>query len=110
MFVLVLALSSDVHLKEFTKKGTDYSLETFRPLLDGTTDWPAVIEAFDQTGYRGYLTFEYFHPYLCTTLKRWSTRRRIRLIACWDADSSLDRFSRDLWLKSPEFRVASQVV
>jgi sugar phosphate isomerase/epimerase len=53
----------NVHLKEFTKKGTDHSLETFRPLLDGTTNWPAVLEAFDQTGYRGYLTFEYFHPY-----------------------------------------------
>jgi hexulose-6-phosphate isomerase len=53
----------NVHLKEFTKKGTDHSLEAFRPLLDGTTNWPAVLEAFDQTGYRGYLTFEYFHPY-----------------------------------------------
>jgi hexulose-6-phosphate isomerase len=53
----------NVHLKEFTKKGTDYSLESFRPLLDGTTDWPAVLEAFDQAGYMGYLTFEYFHPY-----------------------------------------------
>jgi len=53
----------NVHLKEFTKKGTDYSLESFRPLLDGTTNWPAVLEAFDQTDYRGYLTFEYFHPY-----------------------------------------------
>jgi len=54
----------NVHLKEFTKKGTDVSLEAFRPLLDGTTNWPAVLEAFDQTNYRGYLTFEYFHPYL----------------------------------------------
>jgi hexulose-6-phosphate isomerase len=53
----------NVHLKEFTKKGTDTSLETFRPLLDGTTNWPAVLDAFDKTGYRGYLTFEYFHPY-----------------------------------------------
>jgi hexulose-6-phosphate isomerase len=53
----------NVHFKEFTKKGTDYSLETFRPLLDGTTNWPAVIEAFDRIGYKGYLTFEYFHPY-----------------------------------------------
>jgi len=53
----------NVHLKEFTKKGTDHSLESFRPLLDGTTDWPAVLDAFDHTGYRGYLTFEYFHPY-----------------------------------------------
>jgi hypothetical protein len=25
---------------------------------------PAVLEAFEQTGYKGYLTFEYFHPYL----------------------------------------------
>jgi sugar phosphate isomerase/epimerase len=54
----------NVHLKEFTKKGTDVSLESFRPLLDGTTNWPAVLEAFDKTGYKGYLTFEYFHPYL----------------------------------------------
>ena len=53
----------NVHLKEYTKRGTDYSLETFRPLLDGTTNWPAVMESFEQTGYRGYLTFEYFHPY-----------------------------------------------
>ena len=43
--------------KKITKKGTDHSLESFRPLLDGTTDWPAVIEAFDETGYDGYLTF-----------------------------------------------------
>lgn len=54
----------NIHFKEFTKKGTDYSLETFRPLLDGTTNWPAVMEALDQAGYRGYVTFEYFHPYL----------------------------------------------
>jgi hexulose-6-phosphate isomerase len=53
----------NVHLKEYTKKGTDHSLEAFRPLLDGTTNWPAVLEAFHQTGYQGYLTFEYFHPY-----------------------------------------------
>ena len=53
----------NVHLKEFTKKGTDYSLESFRPLLDGTTNWPAVLQAFTNTGYTGYLTFEYFHPY-----------------------------------------------
>jgi hexulose-6-phosphate isomerase len=54
----------NVHLKEYTKKGTDHSLEAFRPLLDGTTNWPAVLESFEQTGYTGYLTFEYFHPYL----------------------------------------------
>jgi hexulose-6-phosphate isomerase len=53
----------NVHLKEFTKKGTDYSLESFRPLLDGTTNWPAVMEAFAGASYHGYLTFEYFHPY-----------------------------------------------
>ena len=53
----------NVHLKEFNKKGTDHSLECFRPLLDGSTDWPAVMEAFEGAGYRGYLTFEYFHPY-----------------------------------------------
>lgn len=53
----------NVHLKEFSKKSTDHSLECFRPLLDGTTDWPAVIDALDQAGYEGYLTFEYFHPW-----------------------------------------------
>ncbi|MCA9190337.1 MAG: sugar phosphate isomerase/epimerase [Planctomycetales bacterium] len=53
----------NVHLKEFTKRGTDHSLQAFRPLLDGTTNWPAVLEAFDRVGYEGYLTFEYFHPY-----------------------------------------------
>jgi len=26
-------------------------------------DWPAVLEAFDQVGYRGFLTFEYFNPW-----------------------------------------------
>jgi hexulose-6-phosphate isomerase len=54
----------NTHFKEFTKKGTDHSLESFRPLLDGTTNWPAVMEALDKIGYRDYLTFEYFHPYL----------------------------------------------
>lgn len=53
----------NIHFKEFSKKGTDYSLECFRPLLDGTTNWPAVIEALDAVDYSGYLTFEYFHPY-----------------------------------------------
>ena len=53
----------NIHFKEYTKKGTDYSLECFRPLLDGTTNWPAVIDELDAIGYRGYCTFEYFHPY-----------------------------------------------
>jgi hexulose-6-phosphate isomerase len=57
------ARTKNIHFKEFTKKGTDYSLETFRPLLDGTTNWPAVTEALAAVGYRGYVTFEYFHPY-----------------------------------------------
>jgi L-ribulose-5-phosphate 3-epimerase len=53
----------NIHLKEFYRKGTDRSLECFRPLLDGTTNWPAVMDALDGVGYEGYLTFEYFHPY-----------------------------------------------
>lgn len=54
----------NVHLKEYSKQaGTAFTLESFRPLLDGTTNWPAVLEAFDRIGYRGYLTFEYFHPF-----------------------------------------------
>ena len=39
------------------------SLASFRPLLDGSTDWPAVLNAFGRVGYKGYLTFEYFHPF-----------------------------------------------
>ena len=53
----------NIHFKEFTKKGTDYSLESFRPLLDGTTNWPAVIEALDRSATAATCTFEYFHPY-----------------------------------------------
>ena len=54
----------NVHLKEYSKRaGTEFHLESFRCLLDGTTNWPAVLEAFEQIGYRGYLTFEYFHPF-----------------------------------------------
>lgn len=53
----------NVHLKEYSKKVHEFNLHAFRPLLDGTTNWPAVLEALDQAGYRGYLTFEYFHPY-----------------------------------------------
>lgn len=55
--------TKNIHFKEFTKKGTDYSLETFRPLLDGTTNWPAVTQALEEVNYDGYVTFEYFHPY-----------------------------------------------
>ena len=54
----------NIHLKEYSKQaGTEFTLESFRPLLDGTTNWPAVLEALDRIDYRGYLTFEYFHPY-----------------------------------------------
>jgi L-ribulose-5-phosphate 3-epimerase len=53
----------NVHLKEFNKKGTDYTLESFdRPPFFGTTDWPAVMAALDAVGYKGYVTWEYFHP------------------------------------------------
>jgi hexulose-6-phosphate isomerase len=54
----------NVHFKEFSKKGTDHTLESFRTLLDGTTNWPAVTSALEQAGYEGYVTFEYFHPFL----------------------------------------------
>jgi L-ribulose-5-phosphate 3-epimerase len=54
----------NVHFKEFSKKGTDHTLESFRTLLDGTTNWPAVMDALERAGYEGYVTFEYFHPFL----------------------------------------------
>jgi len=53
----------NIHLKESSKKVGEFNINTFRPLLDGTTDWPVVIEALDRVGYRGYLTFEYFNPF-----------------------------------------------
>lgn len=53
----------NVHLKEYSKKVNEFNLDAFRPLLDGTTNWPAVLDAFEEVGYSGYLTFEYFHPY-----------------------------------------------
>lgn len=53
----------NVHVKEYSKQVHEFNLHTFRLLLDGTTDWPAVLEALDKAGYRGYLTFEYFHPF-----------------------------------------------
>ncbi|HEX8199611.1 MAG TPA: sugar phosphate isomerase/epimerase family protein, partial [Isosphaeraceae bacterium] len=53
----------NVHFKEFSKTGTDHSLDAFRTLLDGTTDWPAVMDALEAVGFEGYVTFEYFHPF-----------------------------------------------
>lgn len=53
----------NTHLKEYSKHVHEFNLHTFRPLLDGTVNWPAVMEALDRVGYRGYLTFEYFNPF-----------------------------------------------
>jgi hexulose-6-phosphate isomerase len=53
----------NIHFKEWDKRTHEFNLNTFRTLLDGTTNWPAVIEELDKIGYRGYLTFEYFHPF-----------------------------------------------
>jgi hexulose-6-phosphate isomerase len=53
----------NVHFKEWDKRTREFSLQNFRPLLDGTTNWPAVIEELDKIGYHDYLTFEYFHPF-----------------------------------------------
>lgn len=53
----------NVHVKEASKDVGEFNLHTFRPLLDGSTNWPAVLDAFEAVGYRGHLTFEYFHPF-----------------------------------------------
>ncbi len=53
----------NIHFKEWDKRTQEFNLNTFRTLLDGTTNWPAVIEALDRIDYTGYLTFEYFHPF-----------------------------------------------
>ncbi len=55
--------TQNIHLKEYSKKVHEFNLNAFRLLLDGTTDWPAVLEALDKVEYRGYLTFEYFNPF-----------------------------------------------
>jgi L-ribulose-5-phosphate 3-epimerase len=53
----------NIHFKEWDKRTHEFNLHTFRTLLDGTTNWPAVIDALGAIGYEGYLTFEYFHPF-----------------------------------------------
>jgi len=53
----------NIHFKEWDKRTREFGLHNFRTLLDGTTNWPAVIDALDKIDYRGYLTFEYFHPF-----------------------------------------------
>jgi hexulose-6-phosphate isomerase len=53
----------NIHFKEWDKRTQEFNINTFRTLLDGTTNWPAVIEALDKINYRSYLTFEYFHPF-----------------------------------------------
>ena len=53
----------NVHLKEWDRRAREFGLQAFRTLLDGTTNWPVVVEELDRVGYRGYLTFEYFHPF-----------------------------------------------
>jgi hexulose-6-phosphate isomerase len=53
----------NTHLKEASKKVNEFNIHTFRPLLDGSVNWPAVIDALDRVGYSGYLTFEYFNPF-----------------------------------------------
>lgn len=53
----------NTHLKEYDKESTDHTLRGFRPLLDGTTNWPAVMDALEGAGYDSWVTFEYFQPY-----------------------------------------------
>ena len=55
--------TQNIHLKEYSKKLHEFNLNAFRLLLDGTTNWPGVLNALDAVGYRGYLTFEYFNPF-----------------------------------------------
>lgn len=52
-----------VHLKEFNRTNAEFNVNTFRPLLDGSTNWPAVLDTLEAVGYTGYLTFEYFNPF-----------------------------------------------
>lgn len=54
-----------VHVKEYSravrdKRGPLAGFEV--DLLDGDNDWPAVMAAFDQIGYRGWMIAEQFRP------------------------------------------------
>lgn len=50
-----------VHFKDFRRNvGT---LDGFVDLLEGNVDWPAVMDAFRQIGYDGYVTAEMLPPY-----------------------------------------------
>jgi hypothetical protein len=40
----------NLHLKDFSKEGTDLSFVGFRPLLDRTAEWLAVMEAYGHAG------------------------------------------------------------
>jgi hexulose-6-phosphate isomerase len=53
----------NIHFKEWDRRTREFSIANFRPLLDGTTNWPAVMEEIGKIGYRGYITFEYFHAF-----------------------------------------------
>jgi L-ribulose-5-phosphate 3-epimerase len=46
-----------VHLKDYKMQG--FKMGQFVPLLEGSIDWQAVMNAFVKTGYRGFLTPEY---------------------------------------------------
>ncbi|WP_455367245.1 sugar phosphate isomerase/epimerase family protein [[Eubacterium] cellulosolvens] len=55
---------TNVHIKEFNRAEASFPiLEAVRMLGDGSVNWPAVIDALDSIGYKGYLNFEYYHPY-----------------------------------------------
>ncbi len=46
-----------VHLKDYKLHG--FQMGKFVPLLEGSVDWQAVMQALVKTGYRGFLTPEY---------------------------------------------------
>ncbi len=50
----------NVHLKEWDRRSGGFGLPAFRTLLDGTTNWPAVMQQeLNRIDYQGYLTFEH---------------------------------------------------
>lgn len=46
-----------VHLKDYKMQG--FKMGQFVPLLEGSIDWPAVMNALVKSGYRGFMTPEY---------------------------------------------------
>ena len=93
----------NVHLKEYTKKVHEFNLHTFRPLLDGTTNWPAVHRGVGQGRLPRLPDVRVLQPLRPLPRGARSTRPPTPWTGCWaasDLGGVLDRgplMRRDAW-------------